>query len=416
MDGQKKDSNVAAVFLLGIFVIIMLATVMAAPVKSIIAKSNFYTLYFLNFILHSQAIADTIVNLKSVKSINDFSWEDIWTLTTFTGEYMRWLVVPPFLLWVVAMWRKDPIFKFRRQMNIKSLLERNARVFFSVRPLVGEDLLAAGNYKNNWRPFVNPFNFTLEKNLFKMEGRETKDVNKYMVGLWKKRVNMDESLVGEYEYPTLDEAQARVLFEKNLGEKIWDNDKRPETKNDVWSMLMRMPMHKRALATVLLCHYIAEGDLKKEGDALLEQFADSYYVEKLKKKKKKKVWSAEALNASGVNNKLREILKKYDFDIVIIPFLFHAWSHTLLISLFTRVKTITSADFIWVKPVDRELWYVLNNVGRKTFGAEGGGAFAHFQVETGLARPLGSPDVDSAVDGLKSALTTEGWLKSTEVA
>lgn len=416
MDGQKKDSNVAAVFLLGIFVVAMLATVMAAPVKSIIAKSNFYTLYFANFLFNSGDIVGTLQNLKSVNSIDDFSWGDIWTLTTFTGEYMRWLVIPPLILWVAVMWRKDPLFKFRRQMSIKGLLEKNARIFFSVRPLVGEDLLSAKSYKDNWRPFINPFNFALEKGLFTMEGRDKKATAKYMVALWKKRVNMDDNLVGEYEYPVFDENRARVLFEKNLGEKIWDSDKRPETKKDVWAMLMRMPMHKRALATVLLCHYIAEGDLKKEGDALLEQFADSYYIEKLKKKKKKKEWTVKALNTNGVNDKLREILKKYDFDVVIIPFLFHAWSHTLLISLFLRVKTVTSADFIWVKPVDRELWYVLNNVGRKTFGAEGGGAFAHYQVETGLARPLGTPDVDSAVEGLRAALTTEGWLKAPEAS
>lgn len=65
-----------------------------------------------------------------------------------------------------------------------------------------------------------------------------------------------------------------------------------------------------------------------------------------------------------------------------------------------------------MKPVDRELWYVLNNVGRKTYGAEGGGAFAHFQVETGLAHPLTTPDVDSAVEALKNALATEGWLEA----
>lgn len=416
MDGQKKDSNVAGVMILGIFVVIMLATVMAPPMKSIIAKSNFYTLFFANFILHSEDITGTLDNLRQVKSASDFSWEDIWNLTTFTGEYLRWVVVPPFLLWVVVMWRKDPMFKYRRQMNIKSLLEKNARIFFSVRPLVGEDLLSEKSYKNNWRPFINPFNFALENRLFQMEGRDDKAVHKYLVALMKKRVNMDEHLVGEYEYPTIDEAKSRDLFEKNLGEKIWDSDKRPETKKDVWAMLMRMPMHKRALATVLLCHYIAEGDLKKEGDALLEQFADSYYIEKLKKQKKKKQWTIEALNTTGVNDKLREILKKYDFDVIIIPFLFHAWSHTLLISLFLQVKTVTSADFIWVKPVDRELWYVLNNVGRKTYGAEGGGAFAHFQVEKGLAHPLTTPDVDSAVEALKNALATEGWLKRPEGA
>jgi intracellular multiplication protein IcmP len=416
MDSQKKDSNVAGVFLLGIFVIIMLATILGAPFKSIIAKSNFYTLYFMNFVLHSSDISGTISNLRQVKSINDFSWEDIWTLTWFTGSYLRWIIIPPFLIWLVAMWRKDPIFKYRRQMNIMSLLEKNARIFFSVRPLVGENLLSEKSYKGNWRPFINPFNYALENNLFSMEGKSVKEVKKYLATLFKKRVNMDERLVGDYENPTLDEARAEELFKRQLGERIWEHDRRPETKKDIWGMLMKMPKHKRALATVLLCHYVAERDLKKEGDALLEQFADSYYTEKLKKKKKKKVWSVDALNVEGVDDKLREILKTYDFDMVIIPFLFHAWSHTLLISLFSQVKTITSADFIWVKPVDRELWYVLNNVGRKTYGSEGAGAFAHFQVEVGLGRPLTSPDVDSAVAGLRNTLATEGWLQRTDEA
>ena len=410
MDGQKKDNNALVVFILGSVVLFAMLTVFAEPVKGFIARANYYTLVGIFSVTKSTDVGNTILRLKQVTTAAEFTWSDIWFLTSLTGSYMRWLFLPPLILWLVYIFRKDPKFKFRRKITIKKLLESNARTFFSVRPIVGEDLLSKESYKNHWRPMVNPLMYALQHDLFLMTGKDAAEVRKYMISLHKKRKNLEASLVSDYEYPTFDHEKARSLFESQLGEKIWESDSIPSTKENLISIFKKMPRHKRALATVLLCHYIAEGDLKKDGDKLLETFANSYYVENLKRKKKKKEWTVDALDTTGSDAKLRSLLKDYDIEITNIPFMFHAWSHTLLISLFLRVKTVTTADFIWVKPVDRTLWYVLNNVGRKTYACESAGAFAHFQVETGRCQPMLTPDVDSAVLGLEEALRSEGWL------
>ncbi len=413
MDGQKKDSNAIGVIILGFFVIIAFATVFSEPVKSFLAKANYFTLILIYFITKSADAGSTIFQLKQVQSANQFTWTDIWFLTSLTGSYLRWIFIPIFSFWLVYLVRLDPKFKFRRRLNIKSLLEKNARIFFSVRPIVGEDLLSDASYKNHWRPMINPFNYAIEHNLFKIEGMTEKEVKEYMVKLYKKRKMVSAELMDEYVRPTLDREKSLELFKNQLGEQIWDDDHHPETKEDLFKIFKAFPRHKRALLTVLLCHYIAEGNLKKDGDSLLETYANSYYTEYLKKKKKKKEWTTKALDTHGADNMLRNIIKNYDIDVIKIPFMFHAWSHTLLISIFTNVKTITCADFIWLKPVDRNLWYVLNNVGRKTFACEAAGAFSHFQIELGQKQPMSTPDVDTAVDALESALASEGWLESS---
>jgi hypothetical protein len=54
----------------------------------------------------------------------------------------------------------------------------------------------------------------------------------------------------------------------------------------------------------------------------------------------------------------------------------------------------------WLKPLDRTLWYCLNNVGRRSFFVEAAGAISHFQAERVLRQPLIDPYLESALDGL----------------
>lgn len=413
---QQKNNNIMAVFVLGGLFLFMMITLMGGPIRGYLIKINFYTLLALNYILNSSEINSTLTNIRSIPQLQEVTWGDTWTLTSYTGSFFRWPMIPPLLLWVFYLWRRDPVFKYKRRLTIKHLVEKNAHNFFSVRPVVGEDFLNPKHYVDDWRPMTSPLQFALDHELFLIENKSAKEVKAYIENLNKKRRNMDAALVGDYQKALLDEKRMREVLERQTGTRIWDKEDRPVTKSDVLGMLMKMPRHERALAVVLMCHYLAERNLKVEGDKLLEQYADSYWIEKLKKAKKKKTWSVDALNTAGVDLKIRSILDTYDFDILIIPFLFHAWSHTLLISLFYRVKTITSADFIWLKPVDRCLWYIMNTVGRKTPCAEAAGAFAHYNVEVGMGRPCLQPDVDGACIALQEYLILEGWVVDPENA
>jgi hypothetical protein len=68
----------------------------------------------------------------------------------------------------------------------------------------------------------------------------------------------------------------------------------------------------------------------------------------------------------------------------------------------------SASMFRWLKPIDRTLWYCLNNVGRRAYHIEGAGAVCHFQAERVLGQPLADPYVESAMDGLIEYLDREG--------
>ena len=65
---------------------------------------------------------------------------------------------------------------------------------------------------------------------------------------------------------------------------------------------------------------------------------------------------------------------------------------------------LASAEFLWLKPLDRKLWYFLNTVGRQTPVPEVAGVFAHWVAEIRIKRPLQVPVVDQAVKGLEIAI------------
>lgn len=66
---------------------------------------------------------------------------------------------------------------------------------------------------------------------------------------------------------------------------------------------------------------------------------------------------------------------------------------------------LAPAQFIWLRAVDRPLWYALNNLGRGGVHIEGAGAISHYRAEKAAAKPIPNPLVDSAVDGLIEYLT-----------
>ncbi len=54
----------------------------------------------------------------------------------------------------------------------------------------------------------------------------------------------------------------------------------------------------------------------------------------------------------------------------------------------TRDGVQASADFLWLKPIDRRLWYMLNTVGRQTPFAEVAGPYAHWLAEREMGKRI----------------------------
>ena len=62
---------------------------------------------------------------------------------------------------------------------------------------------------------------------------------------------------------------------------------------------------------------------------------------------------------------------------------------------------IATAEFLWLKIVDRRMWYMLNCVGRAVAFTEVAAPFAHWKVEKRLRRPLKTPMIEEAITALE---------------
>jgi intracellular multiplication protein IcmP len=415
-DSQTRSNELMSIIFFAFILLFTFGFIFSDQAKSFFVRMNYYTMLPIARVLGAESdAAITIQNIRRIKTIKSISWDDVWEITSVTGSYMRWLVIFPCFFWVYFfLYRKDCSIHYARKIGLKDLMERNARLFYATRPVIGENLLDKKTYEGPWAPARSPLEFALDHGILEIEGKSREELKSYIYSIYKKRRIMGDALCGDFIKCAFNEEIARSVFDNQLGALLVDREESPKCVGDILRYIFKMGPHKRALLLVFLCHYIAEDNLKDVGTQFLEQFADSYYIEKLKKEKKKKEWTVQALNIHGVDEKIIEIVKKYDFEKIVIPFYFHAHENVVLISIFNYVKTIISSDFIWLKPVDRGLWYVLNSVGRKTPFAEAAGAFSHYNMERALRRPLINPDVDAAVNALKDALQKEGWLDITK--
>jgi len=90
----------------------------------------------------------------------------------------------------------------------------------------------------------------------------------------------------------------------------------------------------------------------------------------------------------------------------------HAFAHTAVIALLDLARrkggVFPAADFVWIRKVDRNLWYTVNNVGRRRFHIEGAGPICHFFAERVVGNQLPDPQVDEAVNGIEDYLAEHG--------
>src|SRR5205807_151959 len=126
----------------------------------------------------------------------------------------------------------------------------------------------------------------------------------------------------------------------------------------VWHGFEEMAPHRRAIIAI----FSARGSRDtKAALAMVNQLADSGAEGKLNCAGADDLWKKHAKN-----KRVQEICE------------YHAYEFTVFISMLQFARedgVVASSDFLWVKPVDRRLWYVINNVGRQTPCVEVGGIF-----------------------------------------
>ena len=184
---------------------------------------------------------------------------------------------------------------------------------------------------------------------------------------------MDNPVPGEEQTAGIRRGDAKRVFTLQLG--------------PVWDGFERCPLHVQVLAAVFMARMnrdkTAAVNILRELDKSTSEGKPDYSVGL---SVLKKYYKAE--NVQAVVGK-------------------HAYLLTAMASLLRASRddgVMPSADFLWLKPVDRRLWYMLNCIGRQTPFVEVGGPFAHWVAEKATGRPLLAPMIDEAIKALEVAV------------
>ena len=315
------------------------------------------------------------------------SWETMQKVLHYTGSWIRWPFALLLVLFGVAAIFMGRVGGLVRRFNMESLLRNNAESFPCLRPVVGRGkyLLSPESYDSGpWKIARTPAQFALENELLLNEqGKPFSPEQALKNGL-------PSTELSAWGNARLDEKKALAVLTEQLGKSFEGYE--------------GFSPCRRALAVAFLAY--ANGD-KKGCVSMLDMVSSSYneidgnadctvLTDTAFEKRLKKAW---ARHKDVLSEKNMASHAAYELP----------WFMALLYR--ARQKgVLASSQFLWLRPMDRPLWYALNQCGGRAAWAEGFAAWAHYTAEEQEGKALTEPHVAPAVASLKEALSAQGWL------
>jgi intracellular multiplication protein IcmP len=297
-------------------------------------------------------IVNALANPKAV------TFNQLILIGTTIGQALRIpLAVMLFALGVIVYFTNTTR-EFKRTYSMNQLAKLEKTNWPQITPVVNLDLNKVDIDSGPWAMAMSPMQFCKRHQLLdevrveRVEGMHRRDWDRMDVVLRK--------------------GQANKLFALQLG--------------PTWKGVERLTPHAKALFAAFAARIAA--DSSGAAQLLLKIGASS--------NGKLDFSGTDALLKKHMNHK---IVQKITQD--------HAYELTVMASMLeaSRADGVqASADFLWLKPLDRRLWYTLNTVGRQTPFAEVAGIFAHWLAEKEAGRKLVVPLVDEATKALEIAL------------
>lgn len=278
-------------------------------------------------------------------------FSNIVALSTAVGSYIRYPLILLMLLGAGVVYSTGPGNKYRHIHSTKTLKQSEKVLWPQITPVVDLDLIKKKLDDPPWAIALSPMRFCKKHDLLNVE-----------------------QTGGEY-MATLKRGKAFRMLSLQLGQK--------------WSGLKALPMHHKALFAIFAARINND---KKTAEALMDQISAS-------------APAGSKPDFSGVDAVLRKHAGSKEVGKIVS---LHGYVTTVLASMLVGARgvgVIATAEFIWLKPIDRRMWYMLNSVGRATAVPEICGAFAHWLAEKRLGLPLMVPMIDEAIKGLELSLT-----------
>ncbi len=355
--GQSESSAGILWVFVGIFAVLWVVWVtFKAAIVGFYFKIKLWEIAFISYFTSGlDSVQYVIANTPPDK----YDFPLVVTVGNAVGNYLRIPCIIILCILAVAVYLTNTVRTFKRIYNMKDLATTEQKNWPQISPVLNLDLVKTNIDQGPWAMSLTPMAFCKKNGLLEerkvqmQEGMSRKDLNKIEVTLRRGKTNK--------------------LFATQLG-ALW-----PGTAN-------RLPPHIKALFAIFAARLNGDGSAMN----FLQQLSAS---------------STSKLNFKGID----ELCKKHESTKLVQQITqSHAYILTVMASMLVGARTDgvqASADFLWLKPLDRRLWYVLNTVGRQTPFVEVAGVFAHWVAEREMGKPLLVPMIDEATNALEKALS-----------
>ena len=325
-------------------------------IVSFVFAFNIIQAKFINYFIHDPDLNNDILLMQTLDP-GGIDWPQLMTFTQHVGDYSRYPIIALMLIFAFILYRSDVTLKYRRRHSMTTLREQEQLNWPCIMPVIKEDLIATDVNSGPWAMALTPMEFARKFQLLK-----------------KSDVLLDNSSAPGQELTAgLRRGDAKRIFTLQLGPS--------------WDGFERCPLHVRALAAVFMARINRD---KSTASSILKNLDTSFVQGKLNP------GDVDAVIRKHINTELvKEIISR------------HAYLLTVMASLLEGARqdgVVPTAEFLWLKPTDRRLWYMCNSVGRQTPFAEVGGPFAHWKAEKSMGRGSRAPMVDEAIKALEVAL------------
>jgi hypothetical protein len=379
--------------------------------KAYILKACFYVSFFMFMGYEHLGWLMTDSELQTIKAArhaipsiipSKHGFSSFMMLAEYHGYILRWLAIPAMFYLGWRAMKGTVRFKYRKGVkDVYELIEIQAKHFPASAIIYKQDILKQDMYTGPWATFALPLDFALMHKLLWTSNKRVKledgvdekamtPIPPFSSEIRKIPFAEKRELIPGHEYVALSLPRTNKLFSDQLG--------------PLWTGHDSLPPLEKALFAILCAQ--ANEDLKSAW-AMICQIAFSF---------KHSTWQGDKLitpayaDTSGVD----ELLKKYASTPVIKKITaLHAHKNNVFASVLTRARKngrLYHSNILWMKTVNRTLWYTLCSNGGQVPYWEAAGPWAHAQVEQRMGRKLAKPMVAGAVDQMLNTMQREHWI------
>ena len=354
---QSGDNSMAPVWIMAflILVAVLFWYYGRAHIVSFVFSITLFQAKLVAFFMGSSVLSSEIYMMKTLDPAT-VEWSQLVELTSRVGSYLRYPFCFILACLSVILYKSDVTLKYKRIHNMKTLRAQEQSNWPCIMPVVNQDLAKQDINSGPWAMALSPMEFARKYNLLKKED-----------------VLLEVQAAGLEMTAGLRRAEAKRYFTLQLG--------------PYWTGFDKCPPQAAALAAIFLARLNrdrkAAAHILRELDKTSLTGKPDYSV------------AFPTLQKYQACEQAQELAQK------------HAYLLTFMASLLKLSRddgVVPSCEFLWLKPVDRRLWYMLNCVGRQTPFAEVGGPFAHWRAEQVLGRASKVPMIDEAIKSLEIAI------------